>query len=88
MSQGIRRPAADVSKVRECLLCRLGALSGREMGADSRTQSPGELCQIRLQDTRTLSLSKSYHCKLFTLDEATPTFTLRNVLSQMFSDTT
>lgn len=59
MSQGIRQPAADVSKVRECLLCRLGALSGREMGADSRTQSPGELCQSRLQDTRTLSQSKS-----------------------------
>lgn len=51
MSQGIRQPTADVSKVRECLLCGLGAVLGREMEADSRTQSPGELCQTRLQDT-------------------------------------
>lgn len=49
MSQGIRQPTADVSKVRECPLCGLGAVSGREMEVDS--SSPGGLCQTRLQDT-------------------------------------
>lgn len=58
MSRGIRQPTADVSKVRECPLRKLGAVSGREMGADSRTQSPGELCQTWLQDTDTLSQTK------------------------------
>lgn len=51
MSQGIRQPTADVSEVRECPLSGLGAVSGREMEADSRTQSPGEFCQTRLQHT-------------------------------------
>lgn len=36
----------------------LGAPTGREMGADSRTQSPGELSQSRLQDTNASSQSK------------------------------
>ena len=58
MSRIIRPPTPDVSKVRKCPLGGLGALSGREMGADSRTQSPGELCQTRLQDTNTSSQSK------------------------------
>lgn len=58
MSRGIRQPTADVSKVRECPLRKLGAVLGREMGADSRTQSPGELCQTWLQDTDTLSQTK------------------------------
>lgn len=35
-------------KVRECLLNGLGAVLEREMGADSRIQSPGELCHTRL----------------------------------------
>lgn len=58
MSRGIRQPTVDVSKVRECPLRGLGAVLGREMGADSRTQSPGELCQTGLQDTDTLSQTK------------------------------
>lgn len=59
MSLGISEPVVDVPKVRECPLCRLGALSGREMGPDSKTQSPGELCHTRLQDTNSLSQTKA-----------------------------
>lgn len=58
MSRGIGKPKVEVSTVRECRLCGLGAVLGREIGADSRTQSPGELCQTRLQDTDTLSQTK------------------------------
>lgn len=77
MSRGISQPTADVSKVRECPLRGLGAVSGREMGADSRTQSPGELCQTRLQDTDTfttdqavlLTLINSHPCTLVSREE-------------------
>lgn len=77
MSQGIRQPTADVSKVRECLVCGLGAVLGREMEADSRTQSPGELCQTRLQDTgyyiteqaSLLILINSHPCTLVSSEE-------------------
>lgn len=58
MSQGIREPKMDISRVTECRLCGLGAVLGREIGVDSRTQSPGELCQTRLQDTDSLSQTK------------------------------
>lgn len=58
MSRGIRKTKVDVSRVRECRLRGLGAVLGREIGVDSRTQSPGELCQTRLQDTDTLSQTK------------------------------
>lgn len=56
MSRKIREPKVDVSRVRECRLRGLGAVFWREIGVDSR--SPGELCQTRLQETDTLSLTK------------------------------
>lgn len=51
-------PLRMFQKVSKCALRELGAVSGREMGADSRTQNPGELCQTRLQDTDTSSQTK------------------------------
>lgn len=59
LSRGIKEPKVDISSVRECLLCGLGAVLGREIRVDSRTQSPGELCQTRLQDRDTLSQPSS-----------------------------
>lgn len=94
MSRGIKQPTADVSKVRVRPLHGLGALSGREMGADSRTQSPGELCQTRLQDTDTSSQTKqpcSYslihiHAHLRAEEEGryTHTITCRHMDTQIY----
>lgn len=48
----------DISRVRECRLCGLGAVLGRKIRVDSRTQDPGEFCQTRLQDADILSQTK------------------------------
>lgn len=58
LSRGIRESKMDISRVGECRLCRLGAVLGRKIRADSKTQDPGEFCQTRLQDTDTLSQTK------------------------------
>lgn len=58
MSRGIREPKMDISRVRECRLCGLGAVLGREIRVDSKTRDPGEFCQTRLQDTDPLSQTK------------------------------
>lgn len=58
LSRGIRESKMDISRVRECRLCRLGAVLGRKIRVDSKTQDPGEFCQTRLQDTDTLSQTK------------------------------
>lgn len=58
LSRGIRESKMDISRVGKCRLCRLGAVLGRKIRVDSKTQDPGELCQTRLQDTDTLSQTK------------------------------
>lgn len=58
LSRGIREPKMDISRVRECRLCGLGAVLGREIRVDSKTPDPGEFCQTRLQDIDTLSQTK------------------------------